>query len=78
MVTTRARSQKDSEYRPLPKGRTIAARVPGDVAAALDAFVGSLYPAPQPREVVRYILQDWLAGHGFLKHRDDPEGANGR
>ena len=32
-------------------------------------------PLTRP-QAIRAILADWLAGHGFLKHRDDPEGAN--
>ena len=27
-------------------------------------------------EIIRYILRDWLTAHGYLRHREDPEGAN--
>jgi hypothetical protein len=65
-------------FEPRPKGRTIAARIPAEVAAALDAYIASCNPSPPPRDAVRYILRDWLIGQGFLKHRDDPEAANRR
>jgi hypothetical protein len=62
-----------------PKGRTLTVHVSHDVASAFDAYVSSL-PEPRPlaREALRHLMADWLTGHGFLKHRDDPEGANGR
>jgi hypothetical protein len=63
-----------------PKGRTLTAHIPADVAAAFDAYVASLpQPGPLHRDALRDLVADWLTGHGFLKHReDDPEGANGR
>jgi hypothetical protein len=28
------------------------------------------------RDALRLLIADGLIGHGFLKHRDDPEAAN--
>lgn len=46
---------------------------------ALDAYI-SAQPDPPPSrsEAIQRAVQDWLTGLGLLKHRDDPEGANGR
>lgn len=70
---------KEPRRDPQPKGRTLSAHVSPDVALAFDAYVASL-PEPRPihRDALRYLIADWLTGHGFLKHRDDPEGANRR
>ena len=44
---------------------------------ALDAWIeGQDEPRPERPEAVRLILKDWLTGHGYLRHREDPEGAN--
>ena len=49
------------------------------IVAALDEWI-SQQPEPRPTraQAFGYALQDWLTGQGLLKHRDDPEGANGR
>lgn len=28
------------------------------------------------RTVIRFALTDWLTGQGYVRHREDPEGAN--
>lgn len=43
---------------------------------AIDAWRRSQDDPPTRTEAVRHILSDWLTGHGYLKHREDPEGAN--
>ena len=53
-----------TESRAMPPGVDKAAKTDDD--------------APTRSEMLRKIVRDWLIGHGFLKHRDDPEGANGR
>jgi hypothetical protein len=50
--------------------------MPPDVAG-LDAYIAA-QPDPKPSrpEAIRLALRDWLVGHGYLPHREDPEGAN--
>ena len=35
-------------------------------------------PRPSRPEAIRRALRNWLTGLGLLKHRDEPEAANGR
>ena len=43
----------------------------------LDAWIASQAdPKPSRPEAIRHLLSDSLTGLGFMKHRDDPEGAN--
>ena len=47
--------------------------------AALDSFMLAQTtdePLVSRPDAVRYALRDWLVGHGYLRHREDPEGAN--
>ena len=54
-------------------------RLPSDLGAAVDRWAADQNePRPSRSEVIRLALRDWLAGQGYLKHRDDPEGANGQ
>ena len=62
--------------RPPVDTKEIAARVEGRVVTALDAYALSAGPLMTRPQAIRTILADWLTGHGFLKHRDDAEGAN--
>ena len=50
-----------------------------ELVSALDTWI-TCRPEPRPTrsEAVRLILQDWLVAQGVLKHRVDPEGANGQ
>jgi hypothetical protein len=47
------------------------------VSDALDAWIAD-QPDPKPTrpEAIRYALTDWLTGQGYVRHREDPEGAN--
>ena len=59
------------------KGTLIGVRLQPLDLAALDRFIAT-QPKPQSTrpEAIRLALRDWLTGLGFIKHRDDPEGAN--
>ena len=43
----------------------------------LDAWIAD-QPEPKPSrpEAIRHALTDWLTGQGYVRHREDPEGAN--
>ncbi len=58
-------------------GQSTNVRLLPPIADALDAWIAA-QPEPRPSrpEAIRTALKDWLTGLGFLKHRDDPEGAN--
>lgn len=45
--------------------------------ASLEAWIAD-QPEPKPSrpEVIRHALTDWLPGQGYVRHREDPEGAN--
>lgn len=60
-------------------GNAMGLRLYPELEAGLDAFIAA-QPDPKPSrpEAVRIALRDWLTGLGLLKHREDPEGANGR
>jgi DNA-binding transcriptional LysR family regulator len=53
--------------------------LPPTALAALDTWIAS-QPEPRPSrsDAVTLAVADWLTGLGLLRHRDDPEGANGR
>lgn len=61
---------------PTGKGTQVVVRMQPDLLSALDAFVTGDGEGCSRPEAVRHILSDWLTGHGYLPHRDDPEGAN--
>ncbi|MBA9063161.1 hypothetical protein GGQ91_002549 [Methylobacterium fujisawaense] len=44
--------------------------------AAMLAASADGAPLTSRPDAVRYVLRDWLVGHGYLRHREDPEGAN--
>ena len=51
-------------------------RIPADLMTAIVTCQGDHPDIPARAEMIRYILRDWLTGHGYLRHREDPEGAN--
>ena len=67
-----------NESRKAPGYRLVAHAAP-QLLAALDMWIAR-QPEPRPTrsEAVKLILEDWLVGQGLLKHREDPEGANGQ
>ena len=64
--------------RPPVDSELVRSRLGRPVLDGLDAFAAAKPDVGTRAEAVRVILADWLTGHGYLKHRDDPEGANGR
>lgn len=61
------------------KGTGVMVRLHDPELTALDGFIADQEePRPTRPEAIRLALRDWLAGLGRMKHRDDPEGANGR
>lgn len=73
-------SKKRGRGRPSTGGQMpgLMVRMPPDQLAALDAFIArESEPKPTRPEVVRRALTDFLTGLGLMKHREDPEGANG-
>lgn len=50
--------------------------MPSDLVDAIDDWRASQEGPPARAEAIRFILRDWLTGHGLLKHSKDPEGAN--
>ena len=59
------------------QGQLIGVRMlPGNLAP-LDAWIAD-QPDPKPSrpEAIRHALTDWLTGQGYVRHREDPEGAN--
>ncbi|MCJ2077870.1 ribbon-helix-helix domain-containing protein [Methylobacterium sp. E-016] len=52
-------------------------RAPPALLAPLDAWIAD-QPEPKPSrpEAIRHALTDWLTGQGYVRHREDPEGAN--
>ncbi|TXM98406.1 hypothetical protein FV242_28860 [Methylobacterium sp. WL64] len=58
-------------------GIQIQVRVQPEQVAPLDAWIAD-QPDPKPTrpEAIRYALTDWLTGQGYVRHREDPEGAN--
>lgn len=50
------------------KDPLVAFRISPDIAEGIDAYVGDQEPPPPNRsEAIRYILRDWLIGHGYLE-----------
>lgn len=58
-------------------GRTIGVRILPELISPLDAWIAD-QPDPKPSrpEAIRHALTDWLIGHGYVRHREDPEGTN--
>jgi hypothetical protein len=60
------------------KSEKVPRTLPEKVLAALDQWIAR-QPEPHPTrsDAVKTAVLNWLIGLGLLKHRDDPEGANG-
>lgn len=63
---------------PTGKGTPVMVRLQPELLSALDAMIADDGRGATRPEWIRYALTDWLTGLGYLKHREDPEGANGR
>lgn len=74
------RQAKRPRGRPRTETAAVNVRMPSDMIEALDGVVraGAADGAPLASrpDAVRYALRHWLVGHGYLRHREDPEGAN--
>lgn len=75
---TKTSERRPGSRGPLPTGigTPVVARLQPDLLSPLDAWIDTLDPKPSRPEAVRMILKDWLTGMGYLRHREDPEGAN--
>ena len=63
--------------RPKQTGTLVGVRVQPEQIVPLDAWIEA-QPEPKPTrpEAIRHALTDWLTGQGYVRHREDPEGAN--
>ncbi|MFK5597935.1 hypothetical protein ACFZ8E_13095 [Methylobacterium sp. HMF5984] len=63
--------------RPRVDAIPITVRAPPALVTPLDAWIAD-QPEPKPSrpEAIRHALTDWLTGQGYVRHREDPEGAN--
>lgn len=70
-------TSKNRGGRPKVGAIPVTLRLPPVLREPLDAWIDT-HPDPKPLrpEAVRLILKDWLTGMGYLRHREDPEGAN--
>ena len=58
------------------RGLPVTVRLQPDLLDAVDQSLAGVPDAQTRPEMVRYILRDWLVGHGYLPHREDPEGVD--
>lgn len=71
----------DEKRRGRPPGVTFAPAVPvrltPEQLAAFERWIAD-QPEPKPTrsEAIRFAINDWLTGLGYLPHRDDPEMSN--
>lgn len=74
------RQAKRMRGRPRTETAAVNVRMPADMIAALDAATQDMIDGGEAitsrQDAVRHVLHDWLVGHGYLRHREDPEGAN--
>ena len=58
-------------------GHTIGVRMLPEQLRPLDAWIAD-QPDPKPTRTaaIRKAVDDWLTGQGYVRHREDPEGAN--
>lgn len=54
----------------------IEVRLPPDLLAALDRYIGEEHPAMTRAEALRHAFKDWSIGQRYLPYSEDPEGAN--
>ena len=68
---------KSKGGRPRVDATPIMVRVAPPLLSPLDAWIAA-QPDPKPPrpEAIRHALTDWLTGQGYVRHREDPEGAN--
>lgn len=66
--------------RPRVDAQPITLRLPPELLGGVDRYIAheqSIAGRSLTRpEAVRHALRNWLAGHGYLHHRGDPDGAN--
>ena len=68
---------KSKGGRPRTDATPVMVRVAPALLSPLDAWIAD-QPEPKPSrpEAIRYALTDWLTGQGYVRPREDPEGAN--
>ena len=71
-IGKRARGRPPGQEFPV----SVQLRLSQEQADALDLWCREREDGGKRSEAIRFILRDWLTGHGYLRHRDDPEGAN--
>lgn len=74
-MSTSSHATMKPRKRPEAPGIPVQVRLQPRDLDALDAFLKSADDPLTRPQAIRAILADWLTGHGFLKHREDPEGA---
>lgn len=78
-MTASIRDNTKKRGRPVTTGRgqLIGVRLLPPVLDPLDAWIDA-QPEPKPSrpEAIRLAVTDWLTGQGYVRHREDPEGAN--
>lgn len=59
------------------RGTAVVVRCHDEQLTPLDAWIAD-QPDPKPSrpEAIRHALNDWLIGQGYVRHREDPEGAS--
>jgi len=68
---------KKKRGRPATDATPVLVRLMPTQVAPLDAWIEA-QPDPKPSrpEAIRHALTNWLNGQGYVRHREDPEGAN--
>lgn len=76
-ASIRANTKKRGRPKTTGKGQLVGVRLLPPVMMPLDAWIEA-QPEPKPSrpEAIRYALTDWLTSQGYVRHREDPEGAN--
>ncbi len=77
-MTASIRDNTKKRGRPVTtgKGQLIGVRLLPPALEPLDAWIDA-QPEPKPSrpEAIRHALADWLTDQGFVRHREDAEGA---
>ncbi|TXM93697.1 hypothetical protein FV232_10410 [Methylobacterium sp. WL30] len=68
---------KKKRGRPATDATPVLVRLMPTQVSPLDAWIAD-QPEPKPSrpEAIRHALTDWLTGQGYVRHREDPEGAD--
>lgn len=58
--------------RPKVDSERVDVRLPRDLLDGIDRFASEESDNPGRAEAVRRIIRDWLIGHGYLQHEEEP------